>query len=53
MRVLLVVLAAQVLASAQTGTASVEGLVVNAQSNEPLARARLELRAVDTAPPPG
>ena len=50
LRVLLVVLAAQVMVSAQTGTASVDGVVVNAQSNEPLARAQLELRAVDSGP---
>jgi hypothetical protein len=50
LRVMLVVLAAQVMASAQTGAASVEGVVVNAQSSEPLARAQLELRSVDSGP---
>ena len=42
--------AAQAIAPAQAGTASVEGIVVNAQSEEPLARTLLELRAVDVGP---
>lgn len=50
LRVLLLVLAAQAIALAQAGTASVEGIVVNAQSEEPLARTLLELRAVDVGP---
>ena len=50
LRVLLLVVAAQAIAVAQTGTASVEGIVINAQSEAPLARAQLELRAVDAGP---
>ena len=50
LRVLFVVLAAQALALAQTGTASVDGVVVNAQSEEPLPHTLLELRAVDAGP---
>ena len=50
LRVLLIVLAAQAVAVAQASTAAVEGVVVNAQSEQPLARTLLELRAVDVGP---
>jgi hypothetical protein len=50
LRVLIVILAVQAMVLTQTGTASVEGVVVNAQTEAPLARALLELRAVDAGP---
>ena len=50
LRMLIVVLAAQAVTMAQSGSASIEGNVVNVQAEQPIARANLELRAVDAGP---
>jgi hypothetical protein len=49
-RILTVVLLAQMVASAQSSTASVQGSVVKAGTNDPLPNATVELRSIDAGP---